>query len=303
MYLRPISGWDEFVEEVKGNYPDIADIIRLKNKAQQPVRAVKLEFLSAKARSELLETGEIAAMHMKFKVVEYFSQANVLICSNCCGLGHFRKNCPQKEESTCKTCGDKCQNLMDHQCSRVPKCIHCGGPHFSNDQKCKVVKDYRAALTRNLLSETLSTNMGEGQSRQTRTNMGTISSANDRPSFSTVVQMAPSNWNDVISKKLDSILLKVEEESVGTRQSLGELKEEMYRYREETMHRVEILETKIKTIEKKVEDLSLRTFTILQNICTSLLDPQSSEGTSWKVYWQDQIKVLKDYRSSVSTST
>jgi hypothetical protein len=145
--------------------------------------------------------------------------------------------------------------------------------------------------------------MEEGQSRQTRTNMGTISSANDRPSFSTVVQMAPSNWNDVISKKLDSILLKVEEESVGTRQSLGELKEEMYRYREETMHRVEILETKIKTIEKKVEDLSLRTFTILQNICTSLLDPQSSEGTSWKVYWQDQIKVLKDYRSSVSTST
>jgi hypothetical protein len=106
----------------------------------------------------------------------------------------------------------------------------------------------------------------------------------------------------LFKKKLDSILLKVEEEPVGTRQSLEELKEEMCRYREETMHRFDILETKIKTIEKKVEDLSLRTFTILQNICTSLLDPQGSEGTSWKVYWQDQIKVLKDYRPSVSTS-
>jgi hypothetical protein len=183
---------------VKDNYLGIANIIRLKNKAQQSVRAVKLEFLSSKAPSELLETGEIAAMHMQFKVVEYFSRANVLICSNCCALGHFRRNCPQKEKSTCKTCGDKCQNLMDYQCSGVPKCIHCGGPHISNDQKCKVVKDYRAAPTRNLLSKALSTNMEEGQSRQTRTNMGTTSSTNDRPSFSTVVQMAPSNWNDFI---------------------------------------------------------------------------------------------------------
>jgi hypothetical protein len=88
------------VEELKVNYPGIAGIIRLKNKAQQLVRAVKLEFLSSKARSELLDAGVISVMHMKFKVVEYFSQTNVLICSNCCGIGHFRKNCPQKEEYT-----------------------------------------------------------------------------------------------------------------------------------------------------------------------------------------------------------
>ena len=119
--------WDDFVQEMKEKYPDIANIIRLKNKAQQPVRAVKLEFLSSKRRDEILLAGEISVAHMKLKVVEYHAQANVLICSNCYGIGHFRKNCAQKNESTCKICGEKYVNLKDHLCSGVLKCLHCGG--------------------------------------------------------------------------------------------------------------------------------------------------------------------------------
>jgi len=122
--------WEDFVHELKDNYPCITDIIRLKNKSQQPVRAVKLEFLSSKVRNEILAAGEISIMHMKLKVVEYYSQANVLICSNCYGIGHFRKNCMQKQEVTCKTGGEKCANLKDHQCLGIQKCIHCGGAHF-----------------------------------------------------------------------------------------------------------------------------------------------------------------------------
>jgi hypothetical protein len=86
--------WDDFVTELKDKYPGVTNIIRLKNKSQQPVRAVKLECLSAKVRNEILESGDIGIMHMKYRVVEYYAQANVLICSNCYGIGHFRKNCP-----------------------------------------------------------------------------------------------------------------------------------------------------------------------------------------------------------------
>lgn len=99
-------------------------------------------------------------MHMKYRVVEYLAQAKVLICSNCYGIGHFRKNCPQGAESTCRTCGEKCENLKEHQCSGIAKCIHCGGPHASNDLKCNVVKDYRAALTRSLFKDTGTTDRG-----------------------------------------------------------------------------------------------------------------------------------------------
>jgi hypothetical protein len=61
---------EDFVQELKDKYPDLANIIRLKNKAQQPVRAVKLEFLSSKLRNEILDAGKISIMHMKLKVVE-----------------------------------------------------------------------------------------------------------------------------------------------------------------------------------------------------------------------------------------
>ena len=84
------------MDELKEKYSEVGNVIRLKNRSQQPVRAVKLELRSISARNEILEEREISIMHMKLKVVEYTTLANVLICSNCLGLGHFRKNCPQK---------------------------------------------------------------------------------------------------------------------------------------------------------------------------------------------------------------
>jgi len=153
------------VQELKEKYPGISNIIRLKNRAQQPLRRVKLEFLSSKLRNEILEDGGISVMYMKFDVVEYYPQPKVLICTNCYGIGHFRSNCRQKGESTCKTCGEKYPNFEGHQCSGVPQCIHCGGPHVSNDLKCNVVKDYRAALTRYFISNGASVNVKDTISR------------------------------------------------------------------------------------------------------------------------------------------
>ena len=101
--------WDDFVQELRTTYPRYFGSHSNKNKAQQPVRAVKLELLSAKTRDEILAEGEISVMHMKMRVTKYFSHANVLISSNCCGIGHFRKNCTQKEGATCKTCGENPQ--------------------------------------------------------------------------------------------------------------------------------------------------------------------------------------------------
>ncbi len=116
-----------------------------------------MELLSSKLCDEILAAGEISIFHMKLKVVEYYSQANVLICSNCCGIGHFRKNCTQKGEAPCKTYGEKCANLKDHQCTGIMKCIHCGGPHGSNDKALDALEDpgssipsYRSKVTRGI---------------------------------------------------------------------------------------------------------------------------------------------------------
>ena len=292
--------WDEFVQEVEEKYPDIANVIRLKNKAQQPVRAVKLEFMSTNLRDEILAAGEISISYMKLKVVKYYAQANVLICSNCYGIGHFRKNCAQKNETTCKTCGEKCTSLKEHQCSGVLKCIHFGGAHVSNDAKCNVVKDYRAALTRNLLANAVSKNIEDAKSRPPATNLQLANARCFPLSYASVVQSTLRNLNEILLNKMDAVVMKIEEESSATRRSLEDLKEEMRSRYEETRKHVDMLETKVMNMEKKLEEFSLQVFTTMQNMCTSLLDPQGSQSTNWKSYWQEQIKILSECRSHLS---
>ncbi|CAF2948789.1 unnamed protein product [Rotaria sp. Silwood2] len=298
------TNWEDFVQELKDLHPDIVNVVRLKNKAQQPIRAVKLEFLSASSRNEILEAGEISIMHIKYKVVEFFAQANVLICSNCYGIGHFRKNCNQKNEATCKTCSEKCSNLKEHRCSGIQKCVHCGGPHVSNDAKCNVIQQYRTVLTRNLLSKITPTNTENVIPNQCFNNLPhTGLTTTNELSYANVVKGTTSNSNELLMKKIDSILTKVEEESNSTRQSIEELKKEMKNHYEETKQQVAELEEKVMVMEKKFYDFSVRTGEIIQNICTTLMEPQNSQGQQWKTYWQEQIKVMADSRSSIAKSS
>ena len=292
--------WEEFVSEVKSKYPSVANVIRFKNKMQQPLRSVKLELTSHSERKEILDNGEISVMHMKFKAVEYLAQANVLICSNCFGIGHFRKNCAQKEEATCKTCGERCVNLKEHQCSGVLKCIHCAGSHSSNDAKCLVVKDYRAALTRNLL-------MNAPPAASHNINMHNDHNAGvptmfdpHRVPYNVVAGGDPSYANENISQKLDTLLSKFEEEFMSTRRALAEIKEEMGVRHTVMKQQVENLETRIETVETRLDDFSLKAFTLLQNICMSLLDPKGAQSGTWKEHWQQQIKMMVDYKAMLT---
>ncbi|CAF2224413.1 unnamed protein product [Rotaria magnacalcarata] len=293
------TNWEDFVQDLQDNYPSISNVIRLRNKAQQPLRAVKLEFSSSITRKEILEAGEIAALHIKYKVVEFFTQANVLICSNCYGIGHFRKNCAQKSEATCKTCSEKCNNLKDRVCSGILKCVHCGDAHSSNDTKCKVIQNYRSALTRNILSKRITENTESIKPGRMISNTHLVCPTTaDGLSYANVVKGSSFISNDILLKKLDSIITKVEEESNATRQSLDEIKQEMRSRQEETKQQVEALEEKVKVMEKKSTDFSTKMGKIIQNICSTLLAPQCSQGQQWKSYWQEQIKTLEEARSS-----
>jgi hypothetical protein len=146
---------DDLSDEIRSNYNHVVAVVRLRNRSQREIKAVKIEFNSIAERKDMLEKKRLLAMGLSLQVVEYLAQAHVLICSQCMCIGHFRKNCPQKNEITCGTCGNKCADIKEHKivCSGVVKCIHCGGAHKSNDTKCPIVKDYRAALTKSLLSD------------------------------------------------------------------------------------------------------------------------------------------------------
>jgi hypothetical protein len=145
--------WEDFTTDLKSNYPNFVKVVCLKNRKLQDHKLVKIAIRLVKIRNEILEHEFITVANTRHKVVEYLALANVLICSRCMGIGHFQKNCPQQDQVTCKTCGEKCSDIADHVCSVVPKCIHCEEVHRSNDSKCSILKDYRVALTRTLLTK------------------------------------------------------------------------------------------------------------------------------------------------------
>ncbi|CAF3785691.1 unnamed protein product [Rotaria socialis] len=92
----------------------------------------------------------------------------------------------------------------------------------------------------------------------------------------------------------------MEEESNVTRQSLEEFKQEMRNSCNETKQQVIVIEVKVKETEKKIVEFSGRIGKIIQNICTTLLDPPSSQGQQQKPYCQEQIKTLIEAMASLS---
>ena len=66
---------------------------------------------------------------------------------------------------------------------------------------------------------------------------------------------------------MDAALTKIEEESSATHRWLEDLKEEMRSRYEETRKHVDILETKVMNMEKKLEEFSMQVFTTMQNMC------------------------------------
>ena len=143
--------FNEFCHEIKTRYPQVKNVIRLKNKFNNDVKLVKLELTSVNIREELLSKRKITVVYLAYDIDEYFAPANILICSKCMGLGHFRKQC-SKVKSTCCTCGECSDYLKLHICSKIEKCTHCEQNHKSSSLKCHVIKSYRSELTHKLLS-------------------------------------------------------------------------------------------------------------------------------------------------------
>ena len=115
----------EFCNDIKSNYPQVKNIIRMKNKFQNDIKMVKIELTSSSIRDELLNKKRIIINYITYDVIEYLAPANVLICSKCMAIGHFKKQCTQIKE-TCRTCGEQVADMKMHNCSKIDKCIHCG---------------------------------------------------------------------------------------------------------------------------------------------------------------------------------
>ena len=152
------TDFDQFTNELKTRYSDLQNVIQMKNKEQMNIKLVKLEFIKTVQRDAVLASGRIFVNSLSFEVAEYLAPARVQICSKCMGIGHFRKQYAQKED-TCRKCGENHSDIKEHinSCSKL-RCVNCHSVHMSNDPRCPKVKQYRADLTRFFLASSIPAN-------------------------------------------------------------------------------------------------------------------------------------------------
>jgi hypothetical protein len=90
---------------------------------------------------------------MKYRFVKYFTPTHVSIYGNCCEMGHSQRKCRQRDRTIYMMCSVSYVDIKAHVCSGLPKCIRCGEDHKPTYSKCAILKNYRTALTRNLLQQ------------------------------------------------------------------------------------------------------------------------------------------------------
>ena len=298
------TDWDEFVRDMKEQYVEIVDVVRLKNRSQQFVRTVKVEFSCAKARNNLLEQREMSINYMKYRVIEYLTPAQVLICGNCCEIGHFQKNCPHRDKTICKTCGENCNDIKNHSCSGLPKCIRCGEDHKSTDSKCLIVKSYRAALTRNLLQQPVLSSKGFINTNPSLVDFPPAFAKHSKPfTATTTSQVGEVNLDTLLSKKLDSFLEEIKVESKKTRETIDDLRKDMQEHIEESRkkidgieRKIEAFENKVQTIESEFQDYTSMINRVLENICLVIAQTVNVAPED-KKYFATESQKLKAHSS------
>ena len=77
----------EFEHKLKQLYPEVKNVIRMKNKVGNDINLVKLECTSLVINNKLLNDKKLKLNHIAYEVTEFLAPINVLICSKCCGIG------------------------------------------------------------------------------------------------------------------------------------------------------------------------------------------------------------------------
>ena len=79
--------FDEFCSDIKSQYPDIKNVVRLKNKFDKHIKLIKIELTSLNTREKLLNVKRILVNYIYYSIDEYLAPFQVLICSKCAHCG------------------------------------------------------------------------------------------------------------------------------------------------------------------------------------------------------------------------
>jgi len=304
--------FSEFCAHIKDKYPQVKNIICMKNKFQNDIKMIKLEFTSSAVRDELLNEKRIIVNYITYDIVEYLAPVTVLICSKCMAIGHFKKQCSQIKE-TCRTCGELTDDMKNHNCSKIEKCIHCNQNHKSNSLKCPVIKNFRAELTRKILHLNVQPSHADNFS-----NKGFIFNSSHFPPPPAPKSSSSTLLNNPVLNKLDELISKLS----AVKDDLADLKAKHDKFEqfmslknqndENTKADLMVLSTNQDDLKKDVVQHSLfidrhenmfnkLLVPLLEDICTFIIG--QNNGNKGRVLDADLKCKLERYRTQMKKAT
>jgi len=238
--------FDEFCSDIKSQYPDIKNVVRLKNKFDKHIKLIKIELTSLNTREKLLNDKRILINYIYYSIDEYLAPFQVLICSKCAGIGHFRNTCLQIK-TTCKTCCELIDDPNQHHCSNIIKCAHCGSNHKSTSASCPIIKAYRAELTKKIL---------QTNKTQSITNNNSSNSLSPFNWFNRNQQTVQSTANNDMINKLNDLINKISDIKTGL-ENLSSKYENFTRFMIEKEQSDQILKQNFNFVADTTKNLSI----------------------------------------------
>ncbi|CAF4315333.1 unnamed protein product [Rotaria sordida] len=125
------------LDDIVNDYANMINAFRLSTKNQLLTTIVRLNLTCVKTIDELLSKKFIYIDNARLPVTEYLASTEVLICSKCFQIGHFRSTCKSLLEY-CKLCGIGIDDVKQHKdvCNSKQCCVICSGDHNLNDYRC-----------------------------------------------------------------------------------------------------------------------------------------------------------------------
>ncbi|CAF2941370.1 unnamed protein product [Rotaria sp. Silwood2] len=77
-------------------------------------------------------------------LTQFRTSYKLTYCTKCWRVGHMRYEC--NEPTKCRICLDKYEENVKHRCQGSPKCAQCDKDHWSLDNKCEIIRQYRQDL-------------------------------------------------------------------------------------------------------------------------------------------------------------
>ncbi|CAF4805584.1 unnamed protein product [Rotaria sp. Silwood1] len=136
---------EEFVaNEIQRTIASANHTSRIRYNYKRKTSDYRFEVKDYQEYQSILKLGRIAIGYSWLSVTPFYPGNRLTYCTKCWCIGHLRNHC--NSSAKCRICLEMLTENSLHICKKEPNCAQCNGKHYSLDNQCQVIRDYKLQL-------------------------------------------------------------------------------------------------------------------------------------------------------------